>query len=185
MIHTSQLLVEMDGFDSTTNIVILAGTNRADVLDAALLRPGRFDRQIQVEKPDIAGRKAIFDVYLKNIVLDGSPDQYSGRLAALTPGFVGAGTHTHTHTHIYTLTLTITLTLTLIHTLTHTLTHTHTYTDIANICNEAAIVAARRDKKKVWWCVYVCMAQEFSYTLILLFYIIYYLIIPIYYIHIY
>ncbi|KAJ1406440.1 P-loop containing nucleoside triphosphate hydrolase protein, partial [Ochromonadaceae sp. CCMP2298] len=107
----NQLLVEMDGFDSSTNIVILAGTNRADVLDPALLRPGRFDRQIQVEKPDIAGRKAIFDVYLKNITLDGSPDQYSGRLAALTPGFVGA--------------------------------------DIANICNEAAIVAARRDKKKV------------------------------------
>lgn len=107
----NQLLVEMDGFDPSTNIVILAGTNRVDVLDQALTRPGRFDRQIQVDKPDIKGRKAIFDVYLKNITLDGSPDLYSGRLAALTPGFVGA--------------------------------------DIANICNEAAIMAARRDKKKV------------------------------------
>lgn len=107
----NQLLVEMDGFDPSTNIVILAGTNRVDVLDQALTRPGRFDRQIQVDKPDIAGRKAIFDVYLKNITLDGPTEQYSGRLAALTPGFVGA--------------------------------------DIANICNEAAIMAARRDKSKV------------------------------------
>jgi AFG3 family protein len=107
----NQLLVEMDGFDPSTNIVILAGTNRVDVLDAALTRPGRFDRQIQVDKPDIQGRKAIFDVYLKGITLDGPIDQYSGRLAALTPGFVGA--------------------------------------DIANICNEAAIMAARRNKTKV------------------------------------
>mmetsp|Transcript_6710 Transcript_6710/g.11214 ORF Transcript_6710/g.11214 Transcript_6710/m.11214 type:complete len:903 (+) Transcript_6710:84-2792(+) len=107
----NQLLVEMDGFDSSTNIVILAGTNRVDVLDQALTRPGRFDRQIQVDKPDIAGRKAIFEVYLKGITLDGPADDYSGRLAALTPGFVGA--------------------------------------DIANICNEAAIIAARRNKTKV------------------------------------
>lgn len=107
----NQLLVEMDGFDPSTNIVILAGTNRVDVLDQALTRPGRFDRQITVDKPDIAGRKAIFDVYLKGITLDGAPDLYSGRLAALTPGFVGA--------------------------------------DIANICNEAAIMAARRNKSKV------------------------------------
>jgi AFG3 family protein len=107
----NQLLVEMDGFDSSTNIVILAGTNRVDVLDAALTRPGRFDRQIQVDKPDIKGRKAIFEVYLKALNLDGEVETYSGRLAALTPGFVGA--------------------------------------DIANICNEAAIVAARRDKKHI------------------------------------
>jgi AFG3 family protein len=107
----NQLLVEMDGFDASTNVIILAGTNRADVLDAALLRPGRFDRQITVEKPDIKGRKEIFEVYLKGITLEGGIELYASRLAALTPGFVGA--------------------------------------DIANICNEAAIVAARRDKLKV------------------------------------
>lgn len=107
----NQLLVEMDGFDSTTNVIILAGTNRVDILDAALTRPGRFDRQITVDKPDLHGRKAIFEVYLKSITLDGPVENYSSRLAALTPGFVGA--------------------------------------DIANICNEAAIIAARREKKKV------------------------------------
>ena len=107
----NQLLVEMDGFDPSTNVVVLAGTNRADVLDSALLRPGRFDRQIQVDRPDIQGRKSIFEVYLKGIALDGEPIAYSARLAALTPGFTGA--------------------------------------DIANICNEAAILAARRNKTKV------------------------------------
>lgn len=107
----NQLLVEMDGFDKSTNIVVLAGTNRVDILDAALTRPGRFDRQITIDRPDIKGRKQIFEIYLKNIALDGKIEDYSGRLAALTPGFVGA--------------------------------------DIANICNEAAIVAARRDKKAV------------------------------------
>jgi len=107
----NQLLVEMDGFDSTTNVIILAGTNRVDILDAALTRPGRFDRQITVDKPDLQGRKSIFEVYLKSITLDGPVENYSARLAALTPGFVGA--------------------------------------DIANICNEAAIIAARREKKKV------------------------------------
>jgi AFG3 family protein len=107
----NQLLVEMDGFDASTNIVILAGTNRVDILDSALTRPGRFDRQIQVDKPDIKGRKAIFEVYLKGITLDGEAEQYSARLAALTPGFSGA--------------------------------------DISNICNEAAIIAARRNKTKV------------------------------------
>ena len=90
---------------------MLAGTNRADILDQALTRPGRFDRQITVDKPDIKGRKAIFEVYLKNLTLDGVGADYSGRLAALTPGFVGA--------------------------------------DIANICNEAAIQAARKNKKKI------------------------------------
>ena len=102
----NQLLVEMDGFSSTTNVVVLAGTNRADILDQALTRPGRFDRQITVDKPDLQGRKEIFLVHLKGITLEGSKDDYAGRLAGLTPGFAGA--------------------------------------DIANLCNEAAIVAARR-----------------------------------------
>ena len=109
--YVNQLLVEMDGFDSSVNIVILAATNRADVLDPALLRPGRFDRQIQVEKPDIKGRRSIFEVHLKGITLSGPSSDYSSRLAALTPGFSGA--------------------------------------DIANICNEAAIIAARKSKKAV------------------------------------
>ena len=107
----NQLLVEMDGFDNSTGIVVLAGTNRVDILDTALTRPGRFDRKIQVDKPDIQGRKQIFEVYLKGITLDGEPASYSARLAALTPGFTGA--------------------------------------DISNICNEAAILAARRNKTKV------------------------------------
>lgn len=67
----NQLLVEMDGFDNSTSIVVLAGTNRVDILDTALTRPGRFDRKIQVDKPDIQGRKQIFEVYLKGITLDG------------------------------------------------------------------------------------------------------------------
>ena len=107
----NQMLVEMDGFDSTANIVVLAGTNRVDILDAALTRPGRFDRQITVDKPDIKGRKAIFEIYLKNLQLSDKIENYSSRLAGLTPGFVGA--------------------------------------DIANICNEAAIIAARRSKKQI------------------------------------
>lgn len=107
----NQLLVEMDGFDSTANIVILAGTNRVDILDAALTRPGRFDRQITVDKPDIKGRKAIFEIYLKNLKLSDKLENYSARLAGLTPGFVGA--------------------------------------DISNICNEAAIIAARKNKKQI------------------------------------
>lgn len=107
----NQLLVEMDGFDTTANIVVLAGTNRVDILDSALTRPGRFDRQITVDKPDIKGRKQIFEIYLKKLTLSDKLENYSARLAALTPGFVGA--------------------------------------DIANICNEAAIVAARRNKKQI------------------------------------
>lgn len=103
----NQLLVEMDGFNSTEGVVVLAGTNRADILDKAILRPGRFDRQITVEKPDIKGRRAIFKVHLKNLELDSNIDDFARRLAALTPGFAGA--------------------------------------EIANICNEAAIVAARRN----------------------------------------
>lgn len=102
----NQLLVEMDGFNPTTGVVVLAGTNRVDILDQALTRPGRFDRQITVDKPDLQGRKEIFNVHLKGLTLEGDKEDYAGRLAGLTPGFAGA--------------------------------------DIANLCNEAAIVAARR-----------------------------------------
>jgi AFG3 family protein len=107
----NQLLVEMDGFSPTTGIVVLAGTNRADILDQALTRPGRFDRQVQVDRPDLKGRKEIFAVHLRGIKLEGPIEEYAGRLAGLTPGFAGA--------------------------------------DIANICNEAAIVAARRKGESV------------------------------------
>jgi len=109
----NQMLVEMDGFSSTTGVVILAGTNRVDILDNALTRPGRFDRQIAVDKPDLKERKAIFLVHLKPITMHGelSPDSVAQRMAALTPGFAGA--------------------------------------DIANICNEAAIFAARRSAEGV------------------------------------
>jgi AFG3 family protein len=109
----NQMLVEMDGFSSGTGVVVLAGTNRADVLDAALLRPGRFDRQIAIDKPDISEREAIFKVHLKPVSLheDLSTDSVAKRMAALCPGFAGA--------------------------------------DIANICNEAAIFAARRSANTV------------------------------------
>jgi AFG3 family protein len=107
----NQLLVEMDGFSPSTGVVVLAGTNRVDILDQALVRPGRFDRQIQVDKPDLQGRKEIFNVHLKGITLDGGIKDIAGRLAGLTPGFAGA--------------------------------------DIANLCNEAAIVAARRKGETV------------------------------------
>ncbi len=107
----NQLLVEMDGFSPTTGVVVLAGTNRIDILDQALTRPGRFDRQITVDKPDLQGRKEIFNVHLKGITLDGAVEDIAGRLAGLTPGFAGA--------------------------------------DIANLCNEAAIVAARRKGETV------------------------------------
>lgn len=107
----NQLLVEMDGFNPTTGVVVLAGTNRVDILDQALTRPGRFDRQITVDKPDLKGRKEIFKVHLKGITLQDDIDDVASRLAGLTPGFAGA--------------------------------------DIANICNEAAIVAARRKGETV------------------------------------
>ncbi|KAH1123361.1 hypothetical protein J1N35_006521 [Gossypium stocksii] len=103
----NQLLVEMDGFGTTSGVVVLAGTNRPDILDRALLRPGRFDRQITIDKPDIKGREQIFQIYLKKLKLDNEPSYYSQRLAALTPGFAGA--------------------------------------DIANVCNEAALIAARNE----------------------------------------
>ncbi|KAI5072597.1 hypothetical protein GOP47_0012703 [Adiantum capillus-veneris] len=86
----NQLLVEMDGFATSAGVVVLAGTNRPDVLDKALLRPGRFDRQISIDIPDIKGREQIFRVYLQKLKLDKVATYYSERLAALTPGFAGA-----------------------------------------------------------------------------------------------
>ena len=105
----NSLLVEMDGFATDAGVIILAATNRPDVLDSALLRPGRFARQISIDKPDIVGREAIFKVHLKPIKLHEDVD--AKKLAAQTPGFAGA--------------------------------------EIANVCNEAALIAARRDKDKV------------------------------------
>ncbi|XP_028659613.1 AFG3-like protein 2 isoform X1 [Erpetoichthys calabaricus] len=103
----NQLLVEMDGFNTTTNVVVLAGTNRPDILDPALMRPGRFDRQIYIGPPDIKGRASIFKVHLRPLKVESSLDKESlaRKMAALTPGFSGA--------------------------------------DIANVCNEAALIAAR------------------------------------------
>jgi cell division protease FtsH len=103
------LLVEMDGFDANSGVIIIAATNRPEILDAALMRPGRFDRQIVVDKPDIKGREAILDVHARNVKLDGKVDLKV--IAARTPGFAGA--------------------------------------DLANVINEAALLAARRDKKSV------------------------------------
>ena len=86
----NQILTEMDGFNTSEQVVVLAGTNRPDVLDKALLRPGRFDRHIAIDKPNMAGRKQIFKVHLSKIVTDENMDWLTGRLAALTPGFSGA-----------------------------------------------------------------------------------------------
>ncbi len=105
----NQLLVEMDGFSGDSGIIVLAATNRPDVLDVALLRPGRFDRQISIDIPDVKGREKIFDVHLKPIKK--SKDLNIKKLAIQTPGFAGA--------------------------------------DIANICNEAALIAARKGKTEV------------------------------------
>ena len=105
----NQLLTEMDGFGTNSGVIILAATNRADILDKALLRAGRFDRQIHVDLPDLSERHAIFNVHLKNVKTDDSLD--IDFLARQTPGFSGA--------------------------------------DIANVCNEAALIAARHDKKVV------------------------------------
>lgn len=129
----NQLLVEMDGFDTSDHVVVLAGTNRPDVLDKALLRPGRFDRRISIDTPDVEGRKEIFKVHLSKLTLKCDEDikatqkdvdfnkyqelkaeaieQLAGRLSALTPGFAGA--------------------------------------DIANCCNEGALIAAREDATSV------------------------------------
>ncbi|ODV84552.1 hypothetical protein CANARDRAFT_29088 [[Candida] arabinofermentans NRRL YB-2248] len=109
----NQLLVEMDGFSTSDYVVVLAGTNRADVLDSALMRPGRFDRKVYLDNPELEGRKAIFAVHLKKITLseDCDIEDLKGRLATLTPGFSGA--------------------------------------DIANCCNEAALIAARHNENSV------------------------------------
>lgn len=101
----NQLLVEMDGFNTTTNVVVLAATNRVDILDKALLRPGRFDRQIFVPAPDIKGRASIFKVHLGGLKTLLDKNDLARKMASLTPGFTGA--------------------------------------DIANVCNEAALIAAR------------------------------------------
>lgn len=107
----NQLLVEMDGFNTTTSVVVMAATNRVDILDKALLRPGRFDRQVFVPAPDIKGRSEIFQVHLKPIKTDLDRNDVSRKMAALTPGFTGA--------------------------------------DIANVCNEAALIAARDSSESV------------------------------------
>ncbi|KAF3023058.1 AAA ATPase afg3 [Neopestalotiopsis sp. 37M] len=86
----NQILTEMDGFNTTEQVVVLAGTNRADVLDKALMRPGRFDRHINIDRPTMSGRQDIFKVYLKKVVTNEEIEHLSGRLAALTPGFAGA-----------------------------------------------------------------------------------------------
>jgi len=105
----NQLLAEMDGFDSSKGVIIIAATNRPEVLDQALLRPGRFDRQVVVDKPDVRGREAILRLHARAVVLGPSVDL--GVIAARTPGFAGA--------------------------------------DLANIVNEAALLAARKDKNAV------------------------------------
>ncbi len=114
----NQLLVEMDGFSTDKGVILMAATNRPDVLDSALLRPGRFDRQIGIDRPDLKGREAIFKVHLKNIKIGKAINSHT--LAEMTPGFAGA--------------------------------------DIANICNEAALVAARRNKKEI-------SMDDFNYAL--------------------
>lgn len=105
----NQLLTEMDGFESNKGVIIMAATNRPEILDPALLRPGRFDRQVLVDRPDINGRKAILKIHSKNVLL--SPEVDLHKIAARTPGFVGA--------------------------------------DLANLVNEAALLAARKNKEKV------------------------------------
>lgn len=105
----NQLLVEMDGFSTDKGVILMAATNRPDILDTALMRPGRFDRQIGIDRPDLKGREAIFNVHLKNIKKSDNISPFV--LAEMTPGFAGA--------------------------------------DIANVCNEAALIAARRNKSAV------------------------------------
>lgn len=114
----NQLLVEMDGFSSEKGVILMGATNRPDVLDSALLRPGRFDRQIGIDRPDLNGREQIFRVHLKHIKIH--EEINSEVLAEMTPGFAGA--------------------------------------EIANVCNEAALIAARRNKKQV-------DMEDFNYAL--------------------
>jgi len=105
----NQLLVEMDGFETNKGVIIMAATNRPEILDPALLRPGRFDRQVLVDRPDINGREAILKIHSRNVLL--APDVDLRKVAGRTPGFVGA--------------------------------------DLANLINEAALLAARKDKERV------------------------------------
>ena len=105
----NQLLVEMDGFESNKGVIIMAATNRPEILDPALLRPGRFDRHVLVDRPDINGREAILKIHSRNVPL--GPDVDLRKIASLTPGFVGS--------------------------------------DLANLVNEAALLAARKDKETV------------------------------------
>ena len=105
----NSLLVEMDGFSTDSGVIILAATNRPDVLDSALLRPGRFDRQITIDKPDLIGREAIFKVHVRELILNENVNLKN--LSAQTPGFAGA--------------------------------------EIANVCNESALIAARKNKKTI------------------------------------
>ena len=105
----NQILVEMDGFDTDTNIIIIAATNRPDILDPALLRPGRFDRRVTMDQPDVKGRRAILDVHVRGKPL--SADVDLDVIAKQTPGFAGA--------------------------------------DIENLVNEAAILAARRNRRSI------------------------------------
>ncbi len=105
----NQILVEMDGFDSNSNVIVIAATNRPDILDPALLRPGRFDRQVTLDLPDVKGRRAVLDVHVRGKPLE--PEIKLETVARQTPGFSGA--------------------------------------DLANLVNEAAILAARRNKKRI------------------------------------
>ena len=114
----NQLLVEMDGFSTDKGVILMAATNRPDVLDSALLRPGRFDRQIGIDRPDIKGREAIFKVHLKTIKT--APEVNPAILAEMTPGFAGA--------------------------------------EIANVCNDAALIAARHEKVAI-------ELEDFNYAL--------------------
>ena len=106
----NQILVEMDGFGTDHSVIVMAATNRKDLLDSALIRPGRFDRQIDVQPPDLEGRREIFKIHLKPLCLDPklALEAQAERMASLTPGFSGA--------------------------------------EIANLCNEAAILASRAGK---------------------------------------
>lgn len=88
----NQILVEMDGFETDNNVIVMAATNRQNLLDTALIRPGRFDRIVEVNLPDLEGRRQIFNVHLQKITVDKTKekDEYARRLASLTPGFSGA-----------------------------------------------------------------------------------------------
>ena len=105
----NQILVEMDGFDTDTNVILIAATNRPDILDPALLRPGRFDRRVTMDAPDVKGRRAILDVHVRGKPL--ATDVDLDVIAKQTPGFAGA--------------------------------------DIENLVNEAAIFAARRNRRSI------------------------------------